>query len=72
MATLKRPKKIFASECERNEFVRAYKSKLKTEMCKSWEITGRCKFLNECSFAHGHHELVRKRNLPQNFKTKAC
>lgn len=38
MATVKRPKKLFASEQDRDHFVRQYKSKLKTEMCRNWEL----------------------------------
>lgn len=72
MATIKRPKKIFESEQDRDQFVRMYKSKLKTEMCRNWELTGKCVFKDTCSFAHGEHELVKKKHLPPNYKTKAC
>ncbi len=72
MATIKRPKKKFASESDREQFVKQYQAKLKTEMCRNWEISGTCKFQNTCSFAHGHHELVKKKHVPPNFKTKAC
>ena len=71
-ATVKRPKKLFRSERERKEFVRSYKMKYKTEMCKNWEITGKCKYQSTCSFAHGEHELQRKAHLPENYKTKIC
>ena len=46
--------------------------KKKTEMCRNWEISGQCKFKDQCSFAHGKHELVKKVHLPANFKTKIC
>ena len=46
--------------------------KRKTEMCRNWELTGKCKFQDQCSFAHGKHELVKKTHLPNNFKTKIC
>jgi hypothetical protein len=72
MATIKRPKKVFASERDRDHFVKQYKAKLKTEMCRNWELTGSCVFKNTCSFAHGSHELVKKKHVPPNFKTKAC
>jgi hypothetical protein len=29
-------------------------------MCKNWVETGRCKFGNGCSFAHGREELQNK------------
>jgi hypothetical protein len=41
-------------------------------MCKNWEAMGACPFMKTCSFAHGEHELVKKKHLPPNFKTKAC
>ena len=41
-------------------------------MCKNWELKGTCKFTDTCSFAHGSHELVKKKHVPANFKTKAC
>jgi uncharacterized protein (DUF885 family) len=72
MATIKRPKKVFASDKDRDQFVRQYKAKLKTEMCRNWEISGTCFFKDTCSFAHGAHELVKKKHVPPNFKTKAC
>lgn len=72
MATIKRPKRQFESDYARDNFVKQYKSKLKTEMCRNWELTGTCPFLRTCSFAHGAHELVKKKHLLPNFKTKAC
>jgi butyrate response factor 1 len=72
LATLKKPKKNFKNEEERDNFVRQYQMKKKTEMCRNWEITGKCKFQDQCSFAHGKHELVKKVHLPSNFKTKIC
>lgn len=52
--------------------MKQYKAKLKTEMCRNWELTGACYFKDTCSFAHGAHELVKKKHVPPNFKTKAC
>lgn len=63
MATVKRPKRHFASDQDRDFFVQQYKAKLKTEMCRNWELTGRCQFRNTCSFAHGPHELVKKNHV---------
>mmetsp|Transcript_11758 Transcript_11758/g.11687 ORF Transcript_11758/g.11687 Transcript_11758/m.11687 type:complete len:95 (+) Transcript_11758:629-913(+) len=57
---------------ERDQFVRSYKLKYKTEMCKNWDLYGKCKFQSKCSFAHGKHELNKKVHLPNNFKTKLC
>ena len=57
MATLKKPKKHFKNKADRERFVRSYQIKYKTEMCKNWELFGSCKFKNNCSFAHGEHEL---------------
>lgn len=72
LATLKRPKKHFRDDYERENFVTQYKKKFKTEMCKNWELTGKCKFGNTCSFAHGEDELHKKSHLPLNYKTKLC
>lgn len=72
MATMKKPKKHFNTEQERDNFVRQYQMKKKTEMCRNWEISGTCKFKDHCSFAHGKHELVKKVHLPSNYKTKLC
>lgn len=57
---------------ERKKFVKEYKRKQKTEMCKNWEMYGHCKWNDKCSYAHGAHELVKKTHLPKNFMTKAC
>ncbi len=43
-ATCKRPKKKFNTAAERDTFVRNYQIKLKTEMCRNWELFGCCKF----------------------------
>ena len=45
--------------------------KWKTEMCKYWEMYGKCKYGNNCAFAHGESEL-NKRKLSFNYKTKPC
>ena len=41
-------------------------------MCRNWELFGKCKFQDKCSFAHGNHELMKKVHLPSNYKTKPC
>lgn len=71
-ATVKKPKKHFSTEEERDDFVRQYQMKYKTEMCRNWELFGKCKFQDKCSFAHGDHELHKKTHLPANYKTKTC
>lgn len=40
LATLKKPRKHFRNEQERENFVRQYQMKKKTEMCRNWEISG--------------------------------
>lgn len=72
LATLKRPKKYFSNHQEREEFVKHYQAKIKTEMCKNWEVLGRCFYQNTCSFAHGEHELMKKEHLQSNFKSRPC
>jgi len=71
-ATVKRPKKFFRNDYERDNFIKNYQMKYKTEMCKNWELWGKCKFEKTCSFAHGEHELQKKTHLPSNYKTKLC
>jgi hypothetical protein len=71
-ATVKKPRKHFNTEEERDDFVRNYQMKDKTEMCRNWELFGKCKFQDKCSFAHGDHELHKKTHLPSNYKTKTC
>jgi len=63
-ATIKKPKKHFSSEQERENFIKQYQMKFKTEMCRNWELFGKCKFQTKCSFAHGEHELMKKVHLP--------
>jgi len=35
-------------------------------------MTGQCKFGNECTFAHGEFELLRKSHIHSNYRTKEC
>lgn len=46
---------------ERLAFVKEYKRKQKTEMCKNWEMTGTCRWGHKCSYAHGAHEILKRR-----------
>ena len=48
-----------------------FRTKWKTEMCKYWEMYGKCKFGDNCAFAHGDSEL-KQRKLTFNYKTKPC
>jgi hypothetical protein len=43
----------------------------KTELCRSFEETGQCRYVDKCQFAHGLHEL---RMLPRHpkYKTEIC
>jgi len=65
-------KKVYDTQTERKKFVKEYKKKQKTELCKNWEMYGTCKWNDRCSYAHGRHELVKKTHMPKNFMTKAC
>lgn len=71
-ASIKKPRKKFTNRNDKDKFVESYKMKKKTELCKNWEISGRCKFGRDCAFAHGEHELVSKHHVPNNYKTKMC
>lgn len=33
---------------------------------------GKCKYELSCSFAHGKHELSKKKHMPRNYKSKPC
>ena len=48
-----------------------YRTKLKTEICRYWEMNGECKYGENCAFAHGESEL-KKRKLTFNYKKKPC
>lgn len=62
----------FNSEEERINFIEDYKKKYKTELCKNFELKGYCKWFDQCSFAHGKHELRAKDHLSINYKEKRC
>jgi len=65
-------KKSFKNAEERIQFRNSYEIKKKTELCRNYELYGKCKFGDSCSYAHGRVELQKKTHVPTNFKTKLC
>jgi hypothetical protein len=49
-----------------------YVHKFRTEMCKNFELHGKCKFGDECSFAHGKQQMMLKKDVSALYKTKDC
>jgi hypothetical protein len=49
-----------------------YVHKFRTEMCKNFELYGKCKFGDECSFAHSREQLMIKTDVSVLYKTKLC
>lgn len=49
-----------------------FSAKYKTEMCKNFQLTGKCKFGSRCCFAHGLEELRQKTQLGKSYKLKVC
>lgn len=45
--------------------------KYKTELCKTFQSTGKCPYGYKCLFAHGKNELIIK-HQSQNYKKKPC
>ncbi|ODQ53262.1 hypothetical protein SAICODRAFT_47281, partial [Saitoella complicata NRRL Y-17804] len=43
----------------------------KTELCKSWEVNGSCRYGNKCQFAHGQTQLKSVQRHPR-YKTEPC
>lgn len=43
----------------------------KTELCRSWQESGSCRYGNKCQFAHGPHELRPIQRHPK-YKTEIC
>ena len=41
---MKTKKKVFTTREEKKQFVEDYKKKMKTELCKNWELKGSCKY----------------------------
>ena len=50
----------------------SYKQKEKTEICKYWLLDNKCKFGNDCAFAHGEHELVKKTHVASKYRQTLC
>jgi len=46
-------------------------TRYKTELCRSYQENGICKYGEKCQFAHGHNEL-RNINRHPKFKTELC
>ncbi|CAK5264884.1 unnamed protein product [Mycena citricolor] len=43
----------------------------KTELCRSWEEKGSCRYAGKCQFAHGEEELRNVQRHPK-YKTEIC
>lgn len=50
----------------------AYKQKEKTEICKFWLNGEECKFGDDCAFAHGETELMKKTHVASKFRMTLC
>lgn len=50
----------------------AQSQKYKTEICKNFELKGKCKWGENCCFAHGKAELRKKTLFNYFYKTKIC
>lgn len=46
--------------------------KFRTEMCKTFELYGKCKYGDRCSFAHSRTNMMVKTQVSTNYKTKLC
>jgi len=33
-------------------------------MCRNWEMKGKCRFGDECTFAHGKQQMLEKLHIP--------
>ena len=49
-----------------------FKIKYKTELCKYFEIDGKCKYGDKCAYAHGKENLRSKVTNTTDYKTKKC
>ena len=49
-----------------------YKLKIKTELCRQWIDKGECSYGTQCAFAHGEHELQKKKHVASMYKTRPC
>ena len=46
--------------------------KFKTEICRNFELYGKCQWGDNCTFAHGKAELRTKTVFNDHYKTKIC
>ena len=46
--------------------------KYKTELCKNWIETAKCRYEDKCRFAHGQDELQKKKGLSRQYLTSVC
>ena len=49
-----------------------FKIKYKTELCKFYEMTGKCRYGNNCAYAHGIENLRSKVTNTTAYRTKKC
>ena len=49
-----------------------FKIKYKTELCKFYEMTGKCKYGENCAYAHGIENLRSKVTNTTAYRTKKC
>ena len=49
-----------------------FKIKYKTELCKFYEMTGKCKYGDNCAYAHGKENLRSKVTNTTAYRTKKC
>ena len=49
-----------------------FKIKYKTELCKYYEIDGKCKYGDKCAYAHGKENLRSKVTNTTAYRTKKC
>ena len=49
-----------------------FKIKYKTELCKFYEIDGKCKYGGKCAYAHGKENLRSKVTNTTAYRTKKC
>ena len=59
-----------ASGCPSQSAVAAA-TRYKTELCRSFQESGQCKYGDKCQFAHGQHELRNMMRHPR-YKTELC
>ena len=65
-------KKTEKEEEEEKEKEEQSKKKYRTELCKYFEINGRCKFGDNCIFAHGKENLRENLCKKSGYKKRPC